>query len=162
MKKYKILFYIFLTLTVALNVFIIVEGCLPGGTSESQSNWIGDAIAKAMNITPSKEFYRTVRKVLGHFCFFGLDGLISTLTAFFYLKKKGTEKNWLVLILTCVFGLIVAFISELVQLITPNRYFAISDVLIDFCGFLLGFFIIAIIVLIINTIKNKKLEASCS
>lgn len=143
MKTRKILFYIFGVIAVAINVLIIVESFIGGNNSASQSFSISEAVADALDsfnpsgvvVSDRIAFHSAIRKIVGHFLLFGLSGLFTTATLFLndYLYQKF---RWKTLLLSLGFGLVVALVSELIQYFVPGRYGVLTDVLIDFAGYL--------------------------
>ena len=144
MKTRNILFYIFLILMVAVDVFIIVEGGINGTNSASQSagitQWIVSIIEK---INPSSRFvtdpewaHMVIRKLVGHFGLFGVSGIFTVVTLSM-LDNAYINKKIEIMVSALAIGLSVAFISEMMQFITPGRYMSIIDVLIDYSGFVL-------------------------
>ena len=156
MKKYKCLFIIFLILAIAMNIFVIVESCLPGAESKMQSDWLSVLIANIFNLSVTDDFVYYTRKFIGHFSFFLIDGVITSLSIKFTLQFKNKYKHKWLIIYSLPFGLFLAFLTELIQNATPGRYFTIADVGIDFAGYLIGFLIIFIIKLIMDHHHNKK------
>ena len=142
MKARKILFYIFACIALAINVLIIVESCIGGEGSASQSISVSESIADAIeSLFPDSNidhvaFHSAIRKIVGHFLLFGLSGIFTCLTFVMndYLRVKLKWKN---IIIIASIGLTVAFISELIQYFTPGRYGALLDILIDYAGYIL-------------------------
>ena len=142
MKARKILFYIFASIALAINVLIIVESCIGGEGSASQSISVSESIADAIeSLFPDSNidhvaFHSAIRKIVGHFLLFGLSGIFTCLTFVMndYLRVKLKWKN---IIIIASIGLTVAFISELIQYFTPGRYGALLDILIDYAGYIL-------------------------
>lgn len=94
-----------------------------------------------------------VRKVIGHFGMFLILGIFSTFTYFFYLNKKHKVLDP---VINFSSGLLIAFITELLQMITIDRYGAFQDVMIDYAGFVISSIIITVALLIIRIILKKK------
>ena len=142
MKARKILFYIFTSIALAINVLIIVESCIGGEGSASQSISVSESIADAIeNMFPSANidhisFHSAIRKIVGHFLLFGLSGIFTTLSFLMndFLRNKFKWKN---IIFIASIGLLVAVISELIQYFVPGRYGALTDILIDYSGYVL-------------------------
>ena len=162
MKHHKVLFYVFLSLTIIVNALIIVESFIGGDDSAAQSFSFSEAVANFIeNIDPTTTiitdrgtFHAIFRKVVGHFLLFGLSGLFASLAILFndFLVKKLKWKN--ILIITG-FGLLVALISELIQFFTPGRAGVLSDVLIDYAGYIL---FSGLTYLIIYLVRRKALQ----
>lgn len=160
MKARKILFYVFLTLAVAINVLIIVESCIGGEGSAAQSFSFSEAIANMIeSIFPGAikdyvAFHSAIRKLVGHFLLFGLSGSFTSLT--FVMSDYMIDKfKWKNIIFVLSFGLIVAIISELIQYFVPGRYGALIDILIDFSGYLLFSGIVCLVYILILKRKQK-------
>lgn len=141
MKARKILFYIFLAIALAINVLIIVESAINGDGSASQSISVSESIAEAIeNIFPEAgidhvAFHSAIRKIVGHFLLFGLSGIFTTLT--FMMNDLMMKKfKYINIAFILSIGLIVAMTSELIQYFTPGRYGALTDILIDFSGYI--------------------------
>ena len=166
MKKSSILKWIFLTLTVAVNVFIIANACINGTVSSQESGWFSKTFASVINLfSPNyitdanfDNFAAITRKLVGHFGLFALDGFVSTLTAYEFLKDSKFKNNLVLSGSSLLLGLLVAGVSELIQIFTPDRYGSFFDILIDFGGFILGFGIAISILLFESLIPFKKEE----
>ena len=163
MKARKILFYVFLTIAVAINTLIIVESCIGGDGSASQSFSVSEMIAEMIEsidpyspiIADRVAFHSAIRKIVGHFLLFGLSGIFSTLTFIFndYLLNKF---KWRIVIFILSIGLVVALVSELIQYFVPARYGALTDVLIDYSGYILFSGIVYLIHILIVRHKAKS------
>ena len=161
MKARKILFYVFLALAVAINAFIIVESCIGGEGSAAQSFSFSEAIASLIEkifphaVIDHAAFHSAIRKIVGHFLLFGLSGIFTTLT--FVINDYLMDKlKWKSIIIILSIGLLVALVSELIQYFVPGRYGVLTDVLIDYSGYILfsGIVYLAYI-LIVNKKRNK-------
>ena len=96
-----------------------------------------------------------VRKLIGHFLSFFVTGLAGLFTYIFFLRKN-KYKIWF-LVSIFVYGLLLAIFSEIEQMFTSNRTPAITDVLIDYSGYVSGAIIVLLIFLLIihHEKKNK-------
>ena len=163
MKARKILFFVFLTFAVAINVLIIVESCIGGENSAAQSFSFSEAIANFIEsifpgaIIDHNAFHSAMRKLVGHFLLFGLSGIFTTLTFVMndYLMDKLKWKN-IPIILSI--GLFVALVSEFIQYFVPDRYGTLTDILIDYSGYILFSGIVYLIYVLVINHKNKKTE----
>lgn len=154
-KIRKYISFALITLTVAVNVLILVESLIPGKISEAQSDWVTEVIAYVVKVEPTSELAFNIRKAVGHFSLFLLNGLISTATLLFILNKK----NRLILTTSSLFfGIFIASLSEIFQLFTYERYGTIEDIQTDFSGYLVGAFIIFFIFTFIAFIRNKRVK----
>ena len=160
MKARRILLFVFMLLSIAINVFIIVEGATNGGDSSNQSlgitNWLID-IAKEVDpnggfASDSNFAHIVTRKLFGHFGLFALDGILSTLM--FVFMDEFMERKKEIIISILMYGFFFAFVSELVQYFTPGRYMSMVDVLIDYSGYVIAGAVTYFISFVV--IHNKK------
>ena len=149
-KKTFILMIIFITLAVAINVFIIVEAGMSGSNSAAQSSWVADIIAKVFHITPDENFHHIVRKLVGHFSLYVVDGVFTTLAIYYSFKYKNIYKIKIFLPTYLLLGVVLASVSEFVQLLALNRGFAFVDMLINYSGYFLGGGVVFLITFFIN------------
>ena len=151
-KKTKVLMIIFVILAIAINAFITIEAAMSGEASGNQSGWLSNIIASIFHITPDENFHHLVRKLIGHFSLYVVDGVITSLAEYYVLKYKNNYSYKLAAIIFLGSGVVLASFSEFVQLLAEKRGFAVTDMLINFSGYFLGSFII----FIITFLKNKK------
>ena len=115
---------------------------------------------KIINSSNEGDFFTIIRKSIGHLMLFFVNGIVTTLGAYFLLKEnKKKYLSYLIYPLSLLSGFIVAGLSELIQLFTPDRSGRWLDVGIDVLGYALGVALIGLIFLtlfIIKRIKNKK------
>ena len=160
MKARKILFYVFLALSIATNTLIIVESCIGGagsaGQSASLSAWFMHLLESMGIIISDKEtFHAVFRKVVGHFLLFGFSGAFTMLSLCMndYLMNKF---KWITTLFCLTLGVIVAIISELIQKFVPDRAGTFTDVFIDLAGFILFAGITYLIYFLIVRHNKKK------
>lgn len=91
------------------------------------------------------DFFYKVRKGLGHFGAFLVLGIFSTFTWLLFFTKK---KMFFSVPINLILGFGIAALTEIIQLYVPGRYGALSDVLLDFSGFILSAGIISIVFII--------------
>ena len=163
MKARKILFFVFLTLAVAINVLIIVESCIGGEGSAAQSFSFSEAIANMIEsiipgaIKDHAAFHSAIRKIVGHFLLFGLSGIFTSLT--FVMNDYMMERfKWKNIIFVLSIGLVVAVVSELIQYFVPGRYGVLTDILIDYSGYLLFSGLVCLVYVLILK-RNQKTKA---
>ena len=101
-------------------------------------------------------FSEFIRKSIGHFSLFMVDGMFIYLTLYFFLRDKNNVKKWLFALIIVFTGLFLAGLSELIQHFVPSRYGSITDVLVDLVGFVLGAALINVISFFIKRHKVKK------
>lgn len=153
-KRIKILMIVFVILAIMINAFIIVEAGMSGSSSASQSSWVADIIAKVFHITPDDNYHHIIRKLIGHFLLYVVDGVFTTLATYYILKYINKYKTNIFLITYLLLGAFLACFSEFVQLLAANRGFAFVDMLINYSGFFLGGGIVFLTCFFIN--KKRK------
>ncbi len=144
-KLHTFIKYLFLILSLALSVFIIVQSCLTGSESTNSSNFLVEFFKTILN-TFSDNFINDdnidrlsffVRKMFGHYGLFLIDSIfISTYLLFAYHQSDKSKVYVLLLSLTLGFGL--AILTELIQTFVPGRSGTMNDSMIDFLGYSTG------------------------
>lgn len=163
-KRYIAVSWILFTLTIVLNGFIIYQSCLDGGQSTSSSSTISDFIKNILNsIFPNlinegniKAFNGFIRKFVGHFSLFLVDGLITSWCLYYLLDLTIIKKWWIKIIISASFGLFMAALTECIQLSIPGRAGSAIDILIDYAGYVIGLGIIVLIYFLIYRHNTKK------
>ena len=163
-KKLKPIHWTIIILAIAVDVFIIVNSCM-NATKSSQSsgvivnilkNIINAFKADTINEENIQTFSHFIRKLIGHFLLFTVSGVLTTLSfKFLYFDNK--HKYPLFIIFSCIPGLFLAILTEIIQLFVEGRSGEIKDMAIDFCGYLLGLIIIILIVYLMNK-KTRNME----
>lgn len=167
MNAKRLLTIIFGVIALAINVLIIVESCIGGDGSGSQSLGFTNFVVSILErIAPGASFledkehlHSVVRKLFGHFLLFGLAGIFNTLTILFIFMDNENKKDIFKALVSFGIGFTLALVSELIQIFVPGRAGVFTDVLIDFSGFLLfslitfGFYL-----LIYYNIKSKYIQ----
>ena len=163
MKARKILLWVFAVIALAINVLIMVESFMGGDSSSSQSHGFTQMVIELIRaIDPNSilledvdTLHAVLRKLFGHFLLFGGSGLFTTLTLLM-LEDAMEKRKRFVAIATFSFGLVWAAISELIQYFVPDRYGALTDILIDFSGYAL-FAVIVYVIFLIIYFKTKQM-----
>ena len=162
-KKRNILLYIFLSLSILMNAFLVFQSALPPDSSMSWSNIALD-VAKTFVPTTQGNDGTTyiadvnasdlIRKLIGHFSFYLIDGVFVSLYAYyqFYYSK---DKQPMIFLITVV-GVFFSILTELIQMLVPGRSGDIIDMLINFGGYVLGSGIVLLIFFLVNKYKNKS------
>lgn len=101
------------------------------------------------------DFASWLRKFGGHFLLFGAEAVFGYLF-FHYLFEKNKYRYIYATGLSLASGLFFGMLSELIQLYTPDRTGAWSDVGIDFLGALLGTLVVFLIFLSIDLVKKHQ------
>lgn len=165
MKKIQIAKWVMFGLALATNIFILVNGFIVGEASAAESGNIAQFLASIINsFAPNtindgnfETFAFIMRKLVGHFGLFAVDAVFSTLAIYFFTITKKWYKFYWLSMMGLGTGFIVAILSELAQIITPDRVGSWADVGVDFGGFFLGFAIVILVLFL-----SKKLIASKS
>ena len=162
MKARKILFYVFLIISIATNVLIIVESCIGGGASASQSfsfsEWFINILeSMGISITNHAAFHSAFRKLVGHFLLFGFSGLTTALSLCMndFLRKKF---KWKIVLFSLGLGIFLALISELIQYFVPERYGTFTDIFIDLSGYIAFAGLVFLICFLIVRHQKKKVN----
>ena len=165
-KTYNILKIIFIILALAINFYILAQALLPSEQSTASASPVVETAADVVNTfqpeTIDKSnipgwFTTLIRKLFGHFGLFAVSGIITSLAVYFSLKfHERFFHHYHMGVLSLIIGLVMAFGSELCQLIPSGRSCEIRDVLIDFSGYLMGFLLLSIILLIL--VKRHKIK----
>lgn len=100
------------------------------------------------------DFEGFIRKAIGHFFLFFVDGILGFWTFYLFLKDKKSAK--LIILLSIITGVFVAALSEIIQLFVPGRAGTITDVIIDSVGYISATFLMLLILHLINKQKDKK------
>lgn len=159
-KKHLIFTIIVVSLAVLMNAFIIVQSCLNGEASTQSSGLVVNILKAIFQVKEENLDIVTtlVRKLIGHFFFFVISGVLSSWGIYllsFYIKNY---KSWFGISFSLCFGLLIAGVTELIQLFIPGRSGQVTDVLIDFSGYVLGTFIIIFVIFL--TYFSKKSPTS--
>ena len=163
-KKYLIFTIIISVFALAINAYIIVHSCLDGAQSIEASKGVIETTEEIINnispgtITPENHdsFASFVRKAFGHFGLFSISGFLSSLSIFLLINPVKNSKYYMSIVISLEFGLLMGLITETIQLNVPGRSGELTDVLIDFGGYLLGFLFIFLILFLIIRHLNKK------
>ena len=98
-------------------------------------------------------FMLYIRKGVGHFGAFLILGIFATISAALFIRKKlyfvGVAANF-------AFGFLFAGFTEYLQTLTPQRVGCMSDILIDYTGYISSAIVVTIIFTTIFAIKFFK------
>ena len=166
-KRFNAARWIILVFTVIWTAYIIYHSCMDASASSGASqgvvqilqNIINTLFPNAINESNFDAFHSFIRKFIGHFMMFVIDGFFVSWTIYlFNVEKMKTRLFYIGIIISLVFGLLLASTTEFIQLYTPGRSGEFKDVMIDFGGYLLGFLLLFLICLIRILNKNKRLS----
>lgn len=143
---------IFIVLTTLMITFIfshsLMNADLSGGESGGVLEFLNNLLLFFKVPVAFTDF--VVRKI-AHFSEFAVLGFLVIITLNEYVAK--INKN----IFNALFiTLFTAVIDESIQLFVPGRSGRVQDVIIDFCGSLVGITISLLILFLIDFVKNKK------
>ena len=165
-KKYLIWTIIICVLALAINAYIVMHSCLDAIRSSQASQVVVDVSEDAINtISPGtiteanhETFASFIRKAFGHFGLFVISGLLSPLAIYLVINPLKWSKHYLNVIIGLSFGLMIAAITEIIQLNVPGRSGEFTDVLIDFSGYLVGALIVGLILFLILRRQKCKIK----
>lgn len=107
----------------------------------------------AMDATKFDNINHIVRKLIGHFGSFLVTAVFGVLSiCFFFVKNKSI---YISLGVVLIYGLILAMLSEFLQIFAGNRGPSWNDVGIDYGGYALGFVCTLLLVILIKQIRKK-------
>ena len=129
------------TLIGGMTLFIWSQSLLPGQVSGQESGFVVRLLAGLLGLESLPDWVHTLVRKLGHFTEFAvLGGLWSG-----YGRRRPLRWSWL-------YGLAVAAADECLQFIQPDRGPAVTDVCIDYAGYLCGW----LLVLFLANMAEKK------
>lgn len=163
-KKYLIFTIIISVFALAINAYIIMHSCLNATASTEASSGVIETTEEIINgIKPGtinesnySDFATFIRKAFGHFGLFSISGFLTSLSIFLLINPVKNSKYYMPIVISLEFGLLMGLITETIQLNVPGRSGELTDVLIDFSGYLLGFLLILLILFLIIKHLNKK------
>lgn len=136
-----------ITLLTLNLLFIWGNSLLPGSASGALSGWLKELLSKLLGIATSDPD-------TGH-------GLLRKLAHFTEFACLGVLLTWLVgMIHKCIYlvpigGVLAAALDELIQRFVPGRHAALTDVLIDTAGVLVGMAILCLAITLRAGRKNQ-------
>ena len=163
-KRATILKWIFFSLSILVNAFIIYQSALSRSSSNAWSDVViniiyditGGSVEAETPVTPDVTFWDVVRKAVGHFSLFLVSGVFTYLY-FYYLNKEGIfPLKYLHLLIPIFIGIVLAALTEIIQSFVPGRNGNIADVFIDSGGYVLGVGIVYLITYLVNRKVNKE------
>ena len=154
-----------IVLAVAINGYIIMHSCLDAIESTKASQGVVEVAEEVVNTvkpnTVTEENYDSfatfIRKAFGHFGLFAISGLLTSLALYLSLSPYNWSKHYMNVMFSLVFGLFMGILTKMIQLSVPGRSGEITDVLIDFSGYLLGTLLMGLILfLVIRKLRKNK------
>ncbi|MBO5232402.1 MAG: VanZ family protein [Clostridia bacterium] len=155
-RKNRACFFVFSFLSLAVMVLIFLFSNQTAGESSNLSgSFVEFLIEHIGGILAEKIIVLTVYvRKFAHFFLFAVLGVFVT-SAAINLKSK----NWVKLLSVALFGLFYGISDEVHQLFIKGRSCEITDVLIDFGGFVFGMCVALLVyrILCFFALKNKKI-----
>lgn len=155
-SKHHIIDYVYLVVFILLSGLILFFANTSGEVSSNQSSMLVDFTTAFLNIfninldgQALANLHTFIRKAIGHFGLFMLDGIFGLLSGRAWLKYKETT----IFIIVMSAGVFIASLSEVLQLLAPERGPSFADVLLDVFGYFIG---VAFIYLILRLLKKNK------
>lgn len=109
--------------------------------------------ASTLNQEQEQTLYQFIRKGVGHFSLFFVDGILGYLTLYYFLK--GQRRHGKYLLITLGMGLILAVALESLQFLAPGRSPLLSDAIINFLGYLFASLMLFTIFIVRIWRKNR-------
>ena len=166
-KRYIAAKWIVTALTIIWSGYIIMHSCLDSSASSASSmgvvkileNIINGIAPNTINESNIDTFHGVVRKLIGHFGLFVIEGIFASWSVYLWSveKIKISHFYWQISI-SLAFGSLLATLTEIIQLFIPGRSGEFKDILIDFSGYILGLTIIFLICLIKYLNKKRHTE----
>ena len=165
-KRYLVATIIISSLAVFFNAFIIMQSCLDGLKSSASSGLVVNLLKAiingihkdAINEANIDTFTYVIRKLIGHFGFFHISGVLTSLSIHMVSKYLKQYRYYMGIIFSLSLGLFLAGLTELIQIFIPDRSGEVVDVLIDFGGYALGTGILILILFLIIRHQKQKSE----
>lgn len=160
----KYLKYILLICLLLIDGYIIYHSSLSATSSSKKSDAVIDTVIDTVDkVTNNDDSIEQtvgrenisifVRKFFGHFGLFLLTGILSIVVCYLFIKKR-----MFFIIVTFIHGLLLASITELIQLFSEGRNGTFTDIIIDYAGYICGVGIMIVIYIIFLNKRNNKKE----
>ena len=104
------------------------------------------------------DFASFIRKSIGHFLLFGVSAIFTT-WAFYFILNKVIKKKWFIVLVSGLFGIAVASVTEMIQLFIPLRSGTWIDVGINILGYTI-FLALTILFGFLILKRRQKVEAN--
>ncbi len=149
----KIAFIIHLIIFFICSALIVYFSLSNGDESSQQSGFFSKIVIsisewitnRSLSVYEIEVIHFEMRKFIGHFTLFLLDGLSLFACLDYLIDKKKS------IIICLIFGLLLASSSEICQIFAGGRSSQFHDVILDYSGF-----VFPIVVLLILAKQNNK------
>ncbi len=111
----------------AVTLFIWIQSLLPGAVSAEESGFFARLLAGLLGLETLPHWLHALVRKAAHFTEFGVLGALWS----GYGRRRPLRATWL-------YGLGVAAADECLQFLSPGRGPAVTDVMIDYAGYLCG------------------------
>lgn len=149
-KKRKLLFFIFLALSIAWLGFIFSNSLDSGAESTVKSSSVTKFVNDVLHALGYKgEIAHSTVRTLAHFTEFAILGVLVCLTLFLAPRRVSP-------LLCPAICLVCASLDELLQKFSDGRAMQLSDVCIDTLGAITGTLVVTLSYLLISYICKKK------
>ena len=128
---------LFAILSTAWGLFIFSNSLKTGSQSATASDSIVDNLMLKLGLTIDTDLLTLLIRKAAHLCEFLLLGLLVSL-CFYYMQKRFQYSIPTILLI----GLIAGVLDEFLQTFVVGRSGEVGDIVIDFTGVLIGFFIV--------------------
>ncbi|MFA5283211.1 MAG: VanZ family protein [Bacilli bacterium] len=155
-KRYQQVFLLINIIIFCLATFLIIRFSFSSGSeSSTQSGFFSSLfiavhefiIQRNLNAYEISVTNFEIRKLIGHFLLFAVDGLsLFSVCHYFFPKRKS-------LLIALTFGILLAVSSEFIQMFQVSRSPQLYDVILDFSGFFLSSILVFLL-----TKQDKKLK----
>lgn len=135
-------------------LFIFSNSAAPGPASSGQSHQVA-ILVSGNNSLPAGSRLEEILRKLAHLAEYALLGFLSILCLRTFTPYLSRHFVW-----PCLLGLAVAAIDEAIQINTPGRTALVTDVLLDFCGVMLGTLIAAGLLAILRRIRGRRAKSN--
>lgn len=145
-----------------------IQGLKAGQATLTISSVSNESLVKTLTINVAKlapsedsnydDFIGFIRKALGHFMLFAIDGVLIFFSIYMFVKDNEKMKLWIISLISVGISVLVAACSELFQFIPKDRGPSIVDVGIDSLGALIGILIVFMVISIIKNIQKRRRE----
>ena len=143
-----------------------IQGLKTGQATLTISSVSNESLVKTLTINVAKlapsedsnydDFIGFIRKALGHFMLFAIDGVLIFFSIYMFVKDNEKMKLWIISLISVGISVLVAACSELFQFIPKDRGPSIVDVGIDSLGALIGILIVFMVISIIKNIQKRR------
>lgn len=151
-EKKKYIFLILYIITILLIFFLSLRDA---NESTDDSGFVMNIVLSILKIFKDEQTINIelvsllVRKLIGHYGMFCICGLFG-----YFTYNSFIETNKIKVLVYILSGIFIAVIAELLQLVSPGRSCQISDMFIDYSGYITSLLLCIVLSIIIKS-KQK-------